>query len=62
MFIVNPLSGKQMMSLFSTHPPIEDRVARLTGRRQPPASPGNTGTGRPSTMEEQGRSFWDNLS
>ncbi len=29
MFIVNPLSGKSMMNLFSTHPPIEERVARL---------------------------------
>lgn len=29
MFIVNPFSGRAMMSLFSTHPPIEERVARL---------------------------------
>jgi len=29
MFIVNPLSGRGMMSLFSTHPPVEKRVARL---------------------------------
>jgi heat shock protein HtpX len=29
MFIVNPLSGGGMMSLFSTHPPMEERVARL---------------------------------
>jgi heat shock protein HtpX len=29
LFIVNPLSGKGMASLFSTHPPIEQRVARL---------------------------------
>jgi heat shock protein HtpX len=29
MFIVNPLSGKSLMSLFSTHPPIEERVAKL---------------------------------
>ncbi|MFO7595477.1 MAG: zinc metalloprotease HtpX [Desulfocurvibacter africanus] len=29
MFIVNPFSGRSMMSLFSTHPPIEERVARL---------------------------------
>ncbi|MCG6533092.1 MAG: zinc metalloprotease HtpX [Syntrophales bacterium LBB04] len=29
MFIVNPLTGKSLMNLFSTHPPIEDRVARL---------------------------------
>ncbi|MDP2808204.1 MAG: M48 family metalloprotease, partial [bacterium] len=29
LFIVNPLSGKSLMSLFSTHPPIEERVAKL---------------------------------
>ena len=29
MFIVNPLSGRALMNLFSTHPPVEERVARL---------------------------------
>jgi heat shock protein HtpX len=29
MFILSPLSGKGMMSLFSTHPPVEKRVERL---------------------------------
>ena len=29
MFIVNPLRGGGVLSLFSTHPPIEERVARL---------------------------------
>ncbi len=29
MFIVNPLSGGGVLSLFSTHPPIEERIARL---------------------------------
>ena len=29
MFIVNPLTGASMMKLFSTHPPMEERVARL---------------------------------
>ncbi len=29
MFIVNPISGKSLMKLFSTHPPIEERIARL---------------------------------
>jgi len=28
-FIVNPLSGRSFMQLFSTHPPLEDRIARL---------------------------------
>jgi heat shock protein HtpX len=29
MFFANPLKGKSIASLFSTHPPIEERVARL---------------------------------
>ena len=29
LFIVNPLSGKSMARLFSTHPPIEERCRRL---------------------------------
>jgi heat shock protein HtpX len=29
LFIVNPLNAKNLMNLFSTHPPVEDRVARL---------------------------------
>ena len=33
MFIVNPLTGSSLMNLFSTHPPIEERVARLRAMR-----------------------------
>ncbi len=33
MFIVNPLTGGTLMNLFSTHPPIEERVARLRAMR-----------------------------
>ena len=29
MFIVNPLTGGGLRSLFSTHPPMEERIARL---------------------------------
>jgi len=29
MFIVNPLRGGGLQGLFSTHPPLEDRIARL---------------------------------
>ncbi len=29
MFIVSPLSGKGFANLFSAHPPMEERVARL---------------------------------
>lgn len=38
MFIVNPLHGGGIMKLFSTHPPVEERIARLrdiaAGRNQ----------------------------
>ena len=29
MFIVNPLKGGRVLSLFSTHPPMEERIAKL---------------------------------
>jgi heat shock protein HtpX len=29
MYIIQPLSGKSLASLFSTHPPTEERIARL---------------------------------
>jgi heat shock protein HtpX len=32
MFIVAPLSGRAFLTMFSTHPPIEERVRRLLGR------------------------------
>lgn len=31
MFIVNPLSGGNLLKLFSTHPPMEERIKRLEG-------------------------------
>ena len=60
MFIVNPLSGRSLMSLFSTHPPLEERIARLRGQRfntiqTPPDS------GRPD-RQDQARAMWDRLS
>lgn len=33
MFIVNPLTGRSLMNLFSTHPPVEERIARLKSMR-----------------------------
>ncbi len=33
MFIVNPLSGGGLLKLFSTHPPMEERIARLEAMR-----------------------------
>jgi heat shock protein HtpX len=59
MFIVNPLSGRSLMSLFSTHPPIEERVARLRGGRPQPSG-GPSASPRPDAMA-RGRSMWDQL-
>lgn len=33
LFIVNPLSGRSLANLFSTHPPIEERIRRLRSMR-----------------------------
>jgi heat shock protein HtpX len=61
MFIVNPLSGRSLMSLFSTHPPLEERISRLTGIRVENIQ--NKGNGSGSGRGEQdARSVWDNLS
>jgi heat shock protein HtpX len=38
LFIVNPLRGRSLLSWLSTHPPIEERVARL---RAMPRQPGD---------------------
>jgi len=32
MFIVQPFTGRGFMNLFSTHPPIQERIRRLLGR------------------------------
>jgi heat shock protein HtpX len=57
MFIVNPLSGAGLANLFSTHPPIDERVARLRGM--------DAGSAGPSLEKfrsrDNGRAFWDNL-
>ena len=58
MFIVNPLSGKSMMQLFSTHPPLEDRIAKLRGHRGPGSNP----PARPDNMASQAKDMWDLLS
>jgi len=58
MFIVNPLSGQKMMSLFSTHPPLNDRIARLRGFQTPKGPSGHGG----GMDLEQGKAFWDRLS
>ena len=46
MFIVNPLSAGGMANLFSTHPPMEERIARLRAMAggAPAQAPRRTGT------------------
>jgi heat shock protein HtpX len=39
MFIVNPLSGGGLAGLFSSHPPTEERIARLRAMAGEPAKP-----------------------
>jgi heat shock protein HtpX len=59
MFTVNPLSGRSLMSLFSTHPPLEERIARLRGY------PTQTGPAPKSGQERrqaEAQAFWDRLS
>ena len=58
MFIVNPLSSQKMMSLFSTHPPLTDRIARLRGF-QAPDDTSSRGDGK---KLDEGKAFWDRLS
>jgi heat shock protein HtpX len=61
MFIINPLSGKGMDSLFSTHPNTENRIAELErmaremGETSAPAqSESPAGPWNPSPAEEKG--------
>lgn len=61
MFIVNPLSGRSLQSLFSTHPPIAERVSRLRGTpasTSPPPPPGD----QRSDRMESGKAFWDRMA
>ena len=59
MFIVNPLSGRRLMSLFSTHPPLAERIARLRGA--PPSATGKAGPGG-DNRKANARAAWDRLS
>jgi heat shock protein HtpX len=59
MLIVNPLSGKSMMSLFSTHPPLEERIARLRGRPPQSGTPVHKSASR---SRDEARAMWDRLS
>ena len=77
MFIVNPLSGRSLMSLFSTHPPLDKRVSRLRGTPSTPSASGSSGSVRrqtppsppdaPPSQErsntplDRGKAFWDSM-
>jgi len=60
MFIVNPLSGGSLLKLFSTHPPLEERVARLRGTR--PRSGGERSPREGADRRRsEGEAMWDRL-
>jgi heat shock protein HtpX len=59
MFIVNPLSGRSLMGLFSTHPPLEKRIARLRGY---PNQTGRVAKSGEDHRLAEGKAFWDRLS
>lgn len=58
-FIVNPLSGRRLASLFSTHPPLDERIARLRGQT-PPSDHGSPR--RAPDRRREAEAFWDRLS
>ena len=59
MFIVNPLSGRSLMSLFSTHPPLEERIARLRGT--PPSATNKVESGG-DRRTANAKAAWERLS
>ena len=58
MLIVNPLSGKSMMSLFSTHPPLEERIRRLRGA---PSGPAGVKGPRKDRQTAEAEAIWSRL-
>jgi heat shock protein HtpX len=59
MFIVNPLRGGNFANWFSTHPPLEERIARLRGRTE-----GGNGSskGRRRDGMKKAEETWNELS
>jgi len=60
MFIVNPLSAGGIAHLFSTHPPLEERIARLMGGR--PASFSDDTAADEDRGRKEAESAWRHLS
>jgi heat shock protein HtpX len=48
MFIINPLSGVRVDKLFSTHPPMEERVARLVAMSKAMGATGGSMAAKPA--------------
>jgi heat shock protein HtpX len=59
MFIVNPLRGGNFANWFSTHPPLEERIARLRGRTE--GGNGNS-EGRKRDGIKRAEETWNELS
>jgi heat shock protein HtpX len=60
MFIVNPLSGGGLASLFSTHPPLGERISRLRGRKG--LGTGPTTGGHSRDAKRRAENAWRQLS
>ncbi|MDD3951411.1 MAG: zinc metalloprotease HtpX [Desulfobacterales bacterium] len=58
LFTVSPLSGSGLMKLFSTHPPISERIARLRGS----SFSGGTRSPDADARISEARSSWNRLS
>ncbi len=58
MFIINPLSGLRMDSLFTTHPPTEERVRRLLAMAPPARGGWPTAPAAPRRAAASGASPW----
>ena len=61
MFIANPLSGQNLTNLFSTHPPIEKRIARLSGN-SPEDSQNSGNRADEKTITDEAKNFWNRMS
>ncbi|MFP4194412.1 MAG: zinc metalloprotease HtpX [Desulfobacterales bacterium] len=59
MFIANPVSGRSLTQMFSTHPPIADRVARLRKTEKTPDN-SRAGKGHKNGLTEA-EEFWQKL-
>lgn len=60
MFIINPLAGLRMDNLFSTHPPTEERIARLEAlaREMGQSGPASGESGGPWGQQQRAQGPW----